>query len=142
MARLVYLVFTAVIGSVFAAECLWACGDSNYYPSQYTCFEDGSLCPIENGDRYLKCGDACYSTSLYTCSNTTLKPVSHSGVEALEDCGSSTFYPSQCSMSALRENSSVPLWTGQQPSGATPLASTLPSFTVTMAYGPQLVLPL
>ncbi|KAJ7822644.1 carbohydrate binding-domain-containing protein [Mycena olivaceomarginata] len=98
MAPLIHLVVAAFVGSVFAAlrpECLLACGESNYDPSQYTCFEDGTLCPINNGDRYLRCGDACYSTSLYTCSNTTLKPLSHSGVESLEDCGSSTFYPSQ-----------------------------------------------
>ncbi|KAJ7629256.1 carbohydrate binding-domain-containing protein [Mycena polygramma] len=73
--------------SLVAAEDLATCGASKYYPSQYTCFDDDFLCPIENGDRFIRCGDAC--------SNTTLEPISHSAPEPLEACGDSLFYPSQ-----------------------------------------------
>ncbi|KAF7354091.1 hypothetical protein MVEN_01096500 [Mycena venus] len=96
MARLISLLTALVAGVVkVVAEDLLTCGPSNYFPSQYTCFDDTFLCPIVNGDRYLRCGDACYSTSLYSCSNTTLEPISHSSPETLEDCGSSRFFPSQ-----------------------------------------------
>ncbi|KAJ6566740.1 carbohydrate binding-domain-containing protein [Mycena capillaripes] len=95
MARLISIVLTAILASVAAAESLETCGSSNYFPSQYTCFDDNFLCPIQNGDRFIRCGNACYSTSLYSCSNTTLEPISHTGPEPLEDCGSSRFFPSQ-----------------------------------------------
>ncbi|KAJ7804179.1 carbohydrate binding-domain-containing protein [Mycena olivaceomarginata] len=95
MARLLSIVFTALLTSLVIAEDHLSCGSSNYFPSQYTCYDDSFLCPIINGDIYIRCGDACYSTSSYSCSNTTLKPISHDGPEVLEDCGDSRFYPSQ-----------------------------------------------
>ncbi|KAF8192251.1 carbohydrate binding-domain-containing protein [Mycena galopus ATCC 62051] len=93
MARLISVVLAAFVASVVVAEDLASCGSSNYYPSQYDCFDGNFLCPIINGDAYIKCGNACYSESI--CSNTTLEPISHSGPEPLEDCGNSRFYPSQ-----------------------------------------------
>ncbi|KAJ7675150.1 carbohydrate binding-domain-containing protein [Mycena rosella] len=95
MARLLPIVLTAIAVSVVAAESLASCGSSNYYPSQYTCFDDDLLCPIVNGDIYIRCGAACYSTTLYSCSDTTLKPSSLNGPDTLEDCGGSQFHPTQ-----------------------------------------------
>ncbi|KAF7358839.1 hypothetical protein MSAN_01223600 [Mycena sanguinolenta] len=98
MVRLIAFVATAVLASVsVVAETLQDCGSSRYYPSQYTCFDGNFLCPITNGDIYIRCGDACYSTSMYSCSNTTLEPINKNGPETLEDCGNSRFYPSQAS---------------------------------------------
>ncbi|KAJ6492089.1 carbohydrate binding-domain-containing protein [Mycena sanguinolenta] len=96
MARLSQLISIGLTAlAVVVAQNLDSCGSSNYYPSQYTCFDGDFLCPIVNGDRYIRCGNACYSTSLYSCSDTTLEPISASGSEAPEDCGNSQFYTSQ-----------------------------------------------
>ncbi|KAJ7479177.1 carbohydrate binding-domain-containing protein [Mycena latifolia] len=95
MAPLLCIVLTAFVASLVAAENLASCGSSNYYPSQYTCFDNSFLCPIIKGDRNIRCGDACYSTSLYSCSNNTLEPINKNGPETLEACGGSMFYPSQ-----------------------------------------------
>ncbi|KAJ7194384.1 carbohydrate binding-domain-containing protein [Mycena pura] len=97
MARLLSIVLTAIAASasIVAAEDLQSCGSSQYYPSQYNCFDDSFLCPILNGNIYLRCGDACYSTAEYSCSNNTL--VIHnnrSGPETL-DCGGVQFDPAQ-----------------------------------------------
>ncbi|KAJ7075560.1 carbohydrate binding-domain-containing protein [Mycena belliarum] len=95
MALLLPIVLATLVSCAVtvAAEDLASCGISRYYPSQYTCFDDNFLCPIVNGDRFIRCGDACYTTALYSCSNTTLAPLSHSGQQPLEDCGSSKFNP-------------------------------------------------
>ncbi|KAF5386345.1 hypothetical protein D9757_006687 [Collybiopsis confluens] len=103
MARLLSIVLTAILAGVVAAqEALLDCGDSRYFPSQYTCFDDDFLCPILSGDIYIRCGDACYSTDQYTndletfsCSDDTLQPYDPSGPETLEDCGDARFFPSQ-----------------------------------------------
>ncbi|KAJ7896123.1 carbohydrate binding-domain-containing protein [Mycena leptocephala] len=92
MARLLYFVVPALVAYSVAAETLQSCGGSNYFPSQYTCFDDDFLCPIINGDIYIRCGEACYSTSQYSCSNTTLEPYNPNG---LEFCGVNQFNPSQ-----------------------------------------------
>ncbi|KAJ6585973.1 carbohydrate binding-domain-containing protein, partial [Mycena capillaripes] len=77
MACLSPIVLIALFACSFvAAEDLQSCGGSTYFPSQYTCFEDDFLCPIINGDVYIRCGEACYSTSQFSCSNTTLEPFS------------------------------------------------------------------
>ncbi|KIK56444.1 carbohydrate-binding module family 52 protein [Collybiopsis luxurians FD-317 M1] len=101
---LISLVLTALVAGVVAqsGEDLLDCGDSRYFPSQYTCFDDDFLCPIINGDIYIRCGnDACYSTSQYSCSDDTLEPYDPNGPETLENCGSSQFYPSQASYVCL-----------------------------------------
>lgn len=41
------------------------CGDAEYSPSQYYCFDGNFLCPKVNGEQYLRCGDGCYSASQY-----------------------------------------------------------------------------
>ncbi|KAF8192252.1 carbohydrate binding-domain-containing protein [Mycena galopus ATCC 62051] len=84
------ILFTALTAGLVLAQDLATCGTSNYYPSQYTCFDDDFLCPIVDGDVYLQC--ALINSS---CSDTTLEPISDSGSESLEDCGNSQFYPSQ-----------------------------------------------
>ncbi|KAJ7479187.1 carbohydrate binding-domain-containing protein [Mycena latifolia] len=103
MAPLLSIVLTAFVASLVAAENLASCGSSNYYPSQYTCFDNSFLCPIIKGDRNIRCGDACYSTSLYSCSNNTLEPINKNGPETLEACGGSMFYPSQAIRVPRRE---------------------------------------
>ncbi|KAF5375298.1 hypothetical protein D9757_009664 [Collybiopsis confluens] len=96
MARLLTVALTAILaGLVAAQDDLLDCGDSRFFPSQYTCFDDDFLCPILNGDIYIRCGDACYSTDQYTCSDDTLQPYNLSGPETLEDCGDARFFPSQ-----------------------------------------------
>ncbi|KAJ6566749.1 hypothetical protein B0H19DRAFT_1257937 [Mycena capillaripes] len=85
MARLISILLTALMFTIVSAEDLLACGSSNYFPSQFTCFDDNFLCPIVDGDRYIKCGKAC--------SNTTLEPIS--SPETPQQCSFSTFLPSQ-----------------------------------------------
>ncbi|KAF8202620.1 carbohydrate binding-domain-containing protein [Mycena galopus ATCC 62051] len=83
---------TAIITfSVVAAENLLQCGESQYYPSQYTCFDDDFLCPMVNGDRYFRCGLACYSTKEYSCATTTLQPIS----AGPQNCSETLFDPTQ-----------------------------------------------
>ncbi|KIK57065.1 carbohydrate-binding module family 52 protein [Collybiopsis luxurians FD-317 M1] len=95
MAPLVPLVLTGLVAGVVVAQSeeLLNCGSSTYFPSQYTCFDGDFLCPVLNGDIYIRCGDACYSTSQYSCSDDTLEPYNPDG--PLEDCGTSSFDPSQ-----------------------------------------------
>ncbi|KAJ7896124.1 hypothetical protein B0H13DRAFT_2034445 [Mycena leptocephala] len=66
-----------------------------YYLSQYTCFDDHFLCPVVNGERYIRCGDACYSTSQYSCAGTVLQPYSPTGPSTTQNCSGSQFDPSQ-----------------------------------------------
>ncbi|KAJ6614764.1 hypothetical protein B0H10DRAFT_2043985 [Mycena sp. CBHHK59/15] len=96
MARLLSIVLTALVASIVSAEDLASCGSSNYYPSQYTCF-DGLLCPIVNGHVYNRCGDDCYSTTQYSClDGNFLCPIING--EANLRCGDDACYaPSQYS---------------------------------------------
>ena len=50
----------AVVG-----EGLQTCGGAQYYPSQYTCFDNNFLCPTGPSGTYLRCNDACYLPSQY-----------------------------------------------------------------------------
>ncbi|KAJ7747126.1 carbohydrate binding-domain-containing protein [Mycena maculata] len=96
MAQLLPIVLTALAAcSIVAAEDLVSCGASNYYPSQYTCFDDDFLCPIVNGTAYIQCGDACYSDSQYSCNDTTLGLYNPNGPNPLDDCGFTQYDPSQ-----------------------------------------------
>ncbi|KAJ6568568.1 carbohydrate binding-domain-containing protein [Mycena capillaripes] len=95
MAVLLSIVLTAVVARIVAAEEGATCGNSTYFPSQYTCFDDSFLCPIINDDIYLRCGDACYSASQYSCANNTLAIIPQGGSQTQEDCGDAQFYPSQ-----------------------------------------------
>lgn len=51
----------AVVG-----EDLQTCGVAQYYPSQYTCFDNDFLCPTSPSGTYLRCNDACYLPSQYS----------------------------------------------------------------------------
>ncbi|KAF7358747.1 hypothetical protein MSAN_01213700 [Mycena sanguinolenta] len=94
MARGISLAVTALFALRVSAEELLACGLSNYYPSQYTCFDDDFLCPIINGVTYIQCGKACYTNSQYSCSNGVLKPYNPKAV-VLESCGVNQYDPSK-----------------------------------------------
>ncbi|KAJ7588621.1 carbohydrate binding-domain-containing protein [Mycena floridula] len=64
MAKLISLVLAALAFRVVTAQ---TCGSTNYNPTQYTCFNNSTLCPIVNGIEYDACGNACYSRTQYTC---------------------------------------------------------------------------
>ncbi|KAF7313101.1 hypothetical protein MKEN_00996000 [Mycena kentingensis (nom. inval.)] len=87
--------------SVFAApsrrEELLSCGQSNYYPSQYNCFEGDFLCPITNGQNSLRCGNDCYFVKDYACENGSLSQVSGTdpAADGLRNCGEARYHPSQ-----------------------------------------------
>ncbi|CAK5270065.1 unnamed protein product [Mycena citricolor] len=97
MARLFFLTLAALAASCVFAQTLLDCGESQYNPADYTCFDGDFLCPIldpqgfNDVDVLLRCGDACYSTNHYTCNGTTLETVPI-GSNLLEQCGDARFY--------------------------------------------------
>ncbi|KAJ7758262.1 hypothetical protein B0H16DRAFT_1720865 [Mycena metata] len=105
MARLFSIVFTALAScSIVVADQLLHCGASNYFVSQYTCFDDFILCPILNGTITLPCGVACdvppcdipcYDPNQYSCSDNTLEFYNPNGVNALDNCSFGQYDPSQ-----------------------------------------------
>jgi len=102
----------AVVG-----EDLQTCGVTQYYPSQYTCFDNDFLCPKGPSGTYLRCNDACYlpsqysyvsiialtlerifvwlTTSFVRCSDNQLIQLNPNLPEELLQCGSAQFYASQ-----------------------------------------------
>lgn len=46
---------------------LISCGGAGYYPSEYTCYDGSTLCPVLFGQPTLPCGGACYSPDMYAC---------------------------------------------------------------------------
>jgi hypothetical protein len=60
----------AAAGSVRAD--LQTCGNAQYDPAQYVCYDDNFLCPIVAGEGLLYCNGACYSKYMYTCTNNVL----------------------------------------------------------------------
>lgn len=81
---------TGVLG-----EDLESCGDAQYYPSEYTCFDDSTLCPILFGLPNQPCNGGCYAPEMYKCDSgklgllpepeTPFKLVSHSAVSRVDD---------------------------------------------------------
>lgn len=81
--------FTRVMG-----EDLESCGDAQYYPSDYTCFDDSTLCPILFGLPNFPCDGGCYAPEMYQCDSGKLgllpeadgpfKLVSQSGVSRVD----------------------------------------------------------
>jgi len=51
---------------------LLPCGDANYDPTQYVCYNNNFLCPIISGEPLSYCSGACYSKFMYACSNNAL----------------------------------------------------------------------
>ncbi|KAJ7851233.1 hypothetical protein B0H14DRAFT_829635 [Mycena olivaceomarginata] len=91
MARLSFVVLAALLSTIVAATDLAACGDQQYDPSNYTCFDNDFLCPIDGQVRELRCGDACYSLGKFSCSNTTLVDNAVIDQDTLLDCGDKRF---------------------------------------------------
>ncbi|KAJ7052822.1 carbohydrate binding-domain-containing protein [Mycena amicta] len=89
-------IFTALAATnaVVLAQDLLNCGVARYENTQYTCFDDSLLCPVQSGIRTLRCGDACYNPNQYTCSNTTLVSYFPSTPGQLFDCGAARYDPS------------------------------------------------
>ncbi|CAK7219017.1 hypothetical protein SBRCBS47491_003703 [Sporothrix bragantina] len=52
---------------------LQTCGDAQYDPAQYVCYNDNFLCPIVAGEGLSYCSGACYSTTMYQCVNNVLQ---------------------------------------------------------------------
>ncbi|KAJ7908359.1 carbohydrate binding-domain-containing protein [Mycena leptocephala] len=94
MARLLSsIALTVLLTGTVNAQSLQSCGTAQYDPTQYTCFNNATLCPIINGDEYRACGNACFSTSQYTCINATssfLCPVING--QATVGCGGTQCY--------------------------------------------------
>ncbi|KAJ6571582.1 carbohydrate binding-domain-containing protein, partial [Mycena capillaripes] len=95
MARLTSsIALTALLTGIIAAQSLQNCGTAQYDPTQYTCFNNATLCPIVNGDKYRACGNACFSTTQYNCINATssfLCPIVNG--QATVGCGGTLCYP-------------------------------------------------
>ncbi|KAJ7627425.1 hypothetical protein FB45DRAFT_1004870 [Roridomyces roridus] len=94
MARLFILALLSFVATSVFAELLLSCSGNDYYASQYTCFDEDFLCPINNGDRTVRCAEACYSLSQYSCATDTLEPYLPNGVNPDQPCGSEIFDPS------------------------------------------------
>lgn len=58
---------------------VYTCGDQPYLPEAYTCYADGTLCPVVSGRRQRSCGGACYDPALYGCTDGVLQQVTTGG---------------------------------------------------------------
>ncbi|KAJ6508127.1 carbohydrate binding-domain-containing protein, partial [Mycena sanguinolenta] len=65
------IALVAFVTGIATTQSLQSCGPAQYDPTQYTCFNNATLCPIVNGDEYRACGSACFSTTQYSCINAT-----------------------------------------------------------------------
>ena len=55
------------------SEQLQFCGSAPYYASEYTCYDNNTLCPRLYGQPTLPCSGACYSPDMYQCSDGQLQ---------------------------------------------------------------------
>jgi hypothetical protein len=67
------LSLAATLISVAKAEDLASCGEEQYYPSEYTCYDDKKLCPITFGTPTLECDGVCYDKGQYRCVDGKVK---------------------------------------------------------------------
>ncbi|KAJ5683378.1 hypothetical protein N7462_006543 [Penicillium macrosclerotiorum] len=74
---------------------LLLCGDQYFRKLEYTCFANGTLCPILDGQPTLLCGSQCYLESLYVCYGAKLCPVLDG--QATLACGDDCYLPSEYS---------------------------------------------
>ncbi|KAK4664065.1 uncharacterized protein QC763_500245 [Podospora pseudopauciseta] len=49
------------------------CGQASYYPSEYACYDNKTLCPITFSLPTKPCGGGCYSPEQYSCEDETIK---------------------------------------------------------------------
>ncbi|KAK4033617.1 hypothetical protein C8A01DRAFT_19459 [Parachaetomium inaequale] len=60
-----------ILGAVGVAhgqsEQLQFCGSAPYYASEYTCYDNNTLCPRLYGQPTLPCSGSCYSPDMYQC---------------------------------------------------------------------------
>ncbi|KAF7305640.1 hypothetical protein HMN09_00817600 [Mycena chlorophos] len=94
MVGLAHFSLLAITAAGAAAQGLLSCGEAQYNYTEYTCFDDTTLCPVQSGIRTLDCNGACYDPNKYTCSNTTLETYSPYNGE-LFDCGVARYDPSK-----------------------------------------------
>jgi hypothetical protein len=58
----------SVAAAVVSAEDMKTCGDLDYFPSEYACYNDSLLCPVSFGAPMLACGSTtCYDRAQYMC---------------------------------------------------------------------------
>lgn len=62
------LLATSVLGEEQAK-----CGQASYYPSEYACYDNKTLCPITFSLPTKPCGGGCYSPEQYSCEDETIK---------------------------------------------------------------------
>ena len=87
------LTLAATLSGVLGED-LESCGDAQYYPSEYTCFNNSTLCPLLFGLPNQPCNGGCYAPEMYECdsgrlgllpeSESPFKLVSHSAVSRVE----------------------------------------------------------
>ncbi|EKG10909.1 Carbohydrate binding septum localised [Macrophomina phaseolina MS6] len=49
------------------------CGAHRYTPTAYVCYNNTTLCPIQNGVALQACGQQCYDAKIYACSGGSLQ---------------------------------------------------------------------
>ncbi|KAF4546466.1 Endo-beta-glucanase eng1 [Lasiodiplodia theobromae] len=54
---------------------IFLCGDRAFRPSEYTCYDGSTLCPVQGGGRFESCGGSCYDPGLYGCVSGGLQPI-------------------------------------------------------------------
>lgn len=54
---------------------IFVCGGNPFKPSEYTCYDDSTLCPVRGGSRFEVCGGSCYNPGLYGCVDNALQPI-------------------------------------------------------------------
>jgi hypothetical protein len=55
------------------AEDLQPCGEARYFPSEYTCYNNATLCPTVFGLPNFPCNGACYYKEMYQCTSEKLR---------------------------------------------------------------------
>lgn len=72
-AKLLAVLSMAALLSGGLAEDLESCGEARYYPSEYTCYADNTLCPMLFGLPSRPCNGACYPGEMYNCDSGHLR---------------------------------------------------------------------
>lgn len=65
------------LGAAGLAQCqsedMAICGSAPYYASDYTCYDNATLCPTLYGQPTHPCSGACYSPDMYQCRDGQLQ---------------------------------------------------------------------
>jgi hypothetical protein len=71
----IILAAAASLALLAQAEDMKSCGAATYYPSEYTCYNNSSLCPIMYSLPSVPCSGAggCYASEMFSCEGGSLK---------------------------------------------------------------------